>query len=150
MKLLLDTNVLLLFLAGFEKPDLIGRKRLNSFIWDDFLQVAQWSDEADGQISLPNILTETSNFIGAGEQEMFPGGAKAVATFIEQSEELYIPSQDVVTAPEYLRLGLTDTAILSLVDREVRIVSIDYHLCNRLAKSGVDVRNPLHLRPTRR
>lgn len=146
MRLLLDTNVLLLLLTGIVRPDRIGGKRLEQFISDDFLRVASWAAEVPDHISLPNILTEASNLLGDERQELWPGGRQALAQYVSSVDEVYVPSQRVVARAEYLRLGLTDAAIYDLADKQVCVVSVDHHLCNRLNLNGVDVRNPFHFR----
>lgn len=146
MRLLLDTNVLVLFLAGLVRPDRIGGKRLEKFIAEDFLRVAEWAGDLPDHISLPNILTEASNLLGDERQELWPGSRQALANYVSNVDEVYVPSQRVAAGPEYLRLGLTDAAIHDLADNEVCVVSVDHHLCNRLNLNGVDVRNPFHFR----
>ena len=146
MRLLLDTNVLLLLLVGLLRPDRIGGKRLEPFIQADFQIIANWAAEIPVHISMPNILTEASNFLGDGKQELVSGGRCALAKYIVGLEEIYLPSRSIVAGPEFMRLGLTDAAIHSLADKDVCVVSVDHHLCNRLGLKGVDVRNPLNFR----
>ena len=146
MKLLLDTNVLLLFLVGLLRPDRIGGKRLENFTGDDFSKVVEWVREVPRHVSLPNILTETSNFLGDSRQQLVEGGSSALANYIQRLDEVYVPSRKVVAGSFYHDLGLTDAAILGLANRSVCVVSVDYNLCNRLSLEGVEVRNPFNFR----
>ena len=146
MKLLLDTNVLLLLLVGLLRADRIGGKRLEKFTSDDFRRVLEWAAEYPKHISLPNILTEASNFLGDSKQELVKGGQGALAKYIATLEEVYVPSLDVVWGAAYGAIGLTDAAILYLADFKICVVSVDYNLCNRLALEGVEVRNPFNFR----
>ena len=148
MKLLLDTNVLLLLLllAGSVLPGHIANKRLRQFIWEDYLLIANWAAEIPRHLSIPNILTEVSNFVGDEKQELFQGARAALKAYVSGLEEIYVPSQKVVETENYLRLGLTDAAIYERSDEQICVVSTDYNLCNRLNEKGVDVRNPFNFR----
>ena len=101
MKLLLDTNVLLLFLVGILRPDRIGGKRLENFTTDDFLRLVKWANEVPRHISLPNILTETSNLLGDSKQSLVDGGGAALAKYVEKLEDVYVPSRRVVNGLAY-------------------------------------------------
>ena len=146
MKLLLDTNVLLLFLIGLLRPDRVGGRRLDRFILDDFYRVADWADEVSAHVSLPNILTEASNLLGDAKQELVDGGRTALAKYIATLDEIYVPSRRIAGGSEFIDFGLTDAAILYIANNRIRVVSVDHHLCNRLSLKGVDVRNPFHFR----
>lgn len=146
MRLLLDTNVLLLLIAGTLKPNVIGRKRLQDFDEEDFAIVAQCAQSTPNHVSTPHILTEVSNLLGSGKQLWVKGGTEHLAEYIAMLDEIYVPANDLVTCPEFHMLGLADTAIHYLADTAMRVISMDYHLCNRLTLKGVDVINPRHLR----
>lgn len=142
MRLLLDTNVLLLLIVGTLQPKAIGRKRLQDFDDEDFAIVAEWAQNTPSHISTPHILTEVSNWLGSGKQLWIEGGTKHLAAYIARLDEIYVPARNLVTDPEFHLLGLADSAIHHLADRATRVISVDYHLCNRLALKGVDVLNP--------
>lgn len=146
MRLLLDTNVLLLFIVGSVKIQAVGTKRLQAFDRVDFDLVAHLAMETPNHISTPHILAEVSNFLGSGQQQFVEGGAVAFAQYIALLHEIHVPAQDVVASPEFHALGLTDAAIYHLAGSDTRVVSVDYHLCNRLAASGVEAINPRNLR----
>ena len=91
MRLLLDTNVLLLLVVGLLRRDRIGGKRLEKFTDGDFLKVAGWAAEFPKHVSLPNILTETANLLGDARQELVLGGLEALATYVSKLDEVYVP-----------------------------------------------------------
>src|SRR5438094_4633228 len=63
--LLIDTNLLLLYLIGMYDPDRIPRfKRTMSFTVDEFLLLDAIFTNFDKVITTPNILTEISNLSG--------------------------------------------------------------------------------------
>jgi hypothetical protein len=146
LRLLLDTNVLLLWIVGEVKPAAIGGKRLTEFDIDDFTLVKSLAVQVPNHISTPHILSEVSNFLGAGHQQLVPGGNGFLAQYIGVLQEVYVPAREIVVTPEFYSLGLTDAAILHIIQSDTRVVSVDFHLCNRLTAKGVDVVNPRNLR----
>ena len=146
MRLLLDTNVLLLLIAGTLRPGIIGQKRLQNFDEEDFALVANLAQSTSSHVSTPHILTEVSNFLGSGKQLLVEGGSNYLANYIALLDEIHVPARDLVTCAEFHTLGLTDAAIHQLADTATHVISVDFHLCNRLALKGVDVVNPRHSR----
>jgi hypothetical protein len=146
LRLLLDTNVLLLFIVGTLKPAAIGGKRLRDCDLDDFHLVENLAARTPAHTSTPHVLAEVSNFLGSGRQELVSGGTDFLAEYILLLEEIFVPAKEVVGTAEFSALGLTDAAIYQLASSETRVVSMDFHLCNRLASKGVEVINPRNLR----
>lgn len=102
----------------------------------------------NNHISLPNVLTEASNHLGAGQQQPVEGSARALSAYILNLEEIYQPSKEVVGISEYMSVGLADAAIMSCVSRlkkeKVRVFTQDWELYNRLSKYEVDCVNIMH------
>jgi hypothetical protein len=143
---LLDTNTLLLWIVGHYAPERIGRGRLAPFGLDDFKRMVDILEPLPAHVSVPGILVETSNFLGSGEQQLFPGAAKALATYCQDVEEIFEPSRDLAVLPVYERVGLTDTAILYLADQDVTVLTTDHELFGRLSGKGVEAVNLLHFK----
>lgn len=147
MRILLDTNVLVLWIAGTLKPSLIGsHKKLSNFDQDDFSLVRGIALSNTNHISTPHVLTEVANTLGSGEKIMVQGGSVALAKYISRLDESFIPAREIIAIPEFLDLGLTDAAIFHLARSDTCVVSVDFNLCNRLAGKGIDVVNPRNLR----
>ena len=147
MKLLLDTNLLTLLIAGFGNPALIGtHRRLRDYDVVDFNLIAGLALETPNHVSTPHVLAETSNFLGSGTQQMFDGAADALGRYIWRLEEVFEPAKTIVALPEYAALGLTDATIVHIATANIRVVSVDYHLCNRLHAKGIDAVNPRNMR----
>ena len=143
----MDTNVLLLLIVGSLREDYIGKKaHFRNFDLDDFRLVARIASEATSHISTPNVLTEASNFLGSGHQQIVSGAVAEFAKYVAVLQEFYLPSMDIVTSLEFNALGLTDAGILRLADDKTCVVSVDFHLCNRLEGKGVKVINPRNAR----
>lgn len=144
MRLLLDANVLLLLIVGALRPDKIGKKRLTEFRREDFDQIAGLVKAAPNLVTTPHILTEVSNHLGSGDQNLVPGGVEEFGKLVHRMEELNKAGKVAVSRPEFASLGLTDTCILLLSDRTTTVVTIDHHLHNRLTIQGVPAINPRH------
>lgn len=143
---LIDSNTLVLYLVGNLDPNRLGQRRLEKFDIDDLRRLTDILWEYQRHVTLPNILTEVSNMLGSGSQELVRGGAAALADYCYFAEEVYEASRGVVGYPEYARLGLTDTAIFKLCDQNVTVLTIDHELHGRLTSQGVPAINLLHLK----
>ena len=147
MRLLLDTNVLVLWIAGHLQQSLIGKhRRLREYDEDDFAIVDALARKHEMHVSTPHVLTETSNFLGAGRPQMVSGGTDTLNDYIAGLNEIYTPSKTIAALPEMHTLGLTDTAIFHLGKEGIQVVSMDFHLCNLLQLKGVSAVNPRHFR----
>lgn len=147
MRLLLDTNVLVLWIVGNINPTLIGQhRRLREFDGEDLEIVNALALQSEDHISTPHVLAETSNFIGSGLQEMVKGGGTALTDYIGFLNEIHIPAQIIAATPAMMSLGLTDSGVLHLADENTCVISMDFHLCNRLSQKGVQAINPRNFR----
>ncbi|MFM2389759.1 MAG: hypothetical protein RLZZ437_1314 [Pseudomonadota bacterium] len=147
MRLLLDTNVLVLFIVGSIRPEEIGKaKRIQEFDRDDFDLIAHFASQTREHISTAHVLAETSNFIGSGYQEITKGACEALGEYVTKLSEIPFPAKEIVSTEEYRLLGLTDAAVLLLSEGNTRVISTDFHLCNRLTAKGVDAVNPRNFR----
>ena len=147
-RILLDTNVLLLYLVGLSVPQHLSWKRLAEFDVDD---VKRLQHEARGHthVGLPNLLTEASNFLGSGKDEAFQGAAMLLGNYCQKLDESFLPSMGLAKHPLYTRLGLSDTAIYCLSDSEMKVVTVDFELSGLLTEKGVHVVNLRHYKTPR-
>lgn len=105
--ILIDTNILLLFVVGSMNPDLIPRvSRTANFSFQDFQIVEKAIDFFDKKITTTHILTEVSDLIDREEiQEGF-------RSYIEMAVEQIIGNSQVIRNEMFSKFGLTDAAIL--------------------------------------
>lgn len=149
-RVLLDTNTLLLFLVGNVCPERVGRhRRLREFDLDDLGWVNDQAHSFSRHVTLPNIVTEVSNFVGSLKQEIAPGAVFALATYCKEVAEVYEESRDVVLEPYYQKLGVADAAVVRMASAEVTVMTTDHQLDAYLRDRGVQVLNLWH-RKTRR
>lgn len=112
--LLLDTNLLLLYLIGGKGPKLLeSARRLNAYIEEDFYLLVRFI-EANGftrLVSTPHILTEASNLLGIEIDLLRTLGRDAIKEYVQHCNEISHDACMLVHEPEFHRLGLTDIAI---------------------------------------
>ena len=147
--LLLDTNLLLLYLVGSKDPKLIERaRRLNAFTEDDFdllidfIEVNKFTRLA----STPHILAEASNLIGAERDTLKKLGREAIREYVQHCNEIAHEACVLADDPEFNRLGLTNIAIRLASDLPAFVLTADHPLYLHLADGGVEVVNFNHIR----
>lgn len=150
-RVMLDAGPLVLLLSGTLRPDKLGSgRRLSKYNRLMFNRLVDEAHGALGHVSLPNILTEASNHLGSGKQELIDGGAAALAPYAKHLDELYRPSERVVGEAVYYSVGLTDAAIFScraqLIQDRVRVYTEGFELYLRLCDVNVDCVNIMHWR----
>lgn len=145
---LLDSGPLVLLLFGQVRPDLIGTRKTSNHTIGMFRKLNSEIATFNNHISLPNVLTEASNHLGSGKQQVVENAASILSRYIINLKEIYQPSNKIVEISEYMSVGLADAAIISCVDRllteRVRVFTQDWELYGRLSEYGVDCVNIMH------
>lgn len=144
---------MVLFLCGTVRPDLVGTGKTSNHTLTMFRKLVDEISKQENHISLPNILTEASNHLGAGDQQAVPNAAHALSIYILNLNEIYMPSKEVIKISEYFNVGLADAAIIACVPRllkeKVRVFTQDWELYGRLSEYKVDCVNIMHWRTPR-
>ncbi|MBW4544084.1 MAG: hypothetical protein KME25_06535 [Symplocastrum torsivum CPER-KK1] len=125
---LVDTNVLILYLVGLTNPKLIETfKRTKQFSIEDFeLLIALIAAFNNKVITTPNILTETSNFIGQLEEPERSKCYSISAQAIAEICEIYIESRIVANSSNFKIYGLCDCGIANIVkDKYLNMIGFD-------------------------
>ena len=146
-KLLVDTNILLLYIVGSLGPDRIARhKRTDTFTIEDYWLLDGLLRKFGGIVVTPNILTEVSNLLGYTDEKTRGNLLILLGSLVRIFEEHYVRSMEAVEAAEFSRLGLADASILSCPTEDLTVLTDDIHLYLALEKRGVAVINFNHLR----
>ena len=144
-RIFLDTNLLVLWIAGNLDSSRIGNRRLKEFESDHLTILNDIVKQYKKHVSTPNILTEASNLIGSGRQELCKNGANALGIYIEFLDEIYVPSKEILSQPFYQSLGLADSSLIELAKNGDYVITADGQLYGRMAHLRVDVDNFWHL-----
>jgi rRNA-processing protein FCF1 len=146
--ILIDTNILLLYFVGSFNPKLISSfKRTLQFTPEDYNTLILMLAPFERLITTPNILTEVSNLSGQLGEPVRTEYFRTFGKKISVMEENYINSHEASLRGEFIKLGLTDTAILMLATEQYLVLTDDFRLSQNLQRKGLDVINFNHVRP---
>lgn len=145
--LILDSNLLVLFIVGVTDRALIGRhKRLKAFSVEDFDLLSAVIARAPSVLVTPNGLTETSNLLRQIDE---PAKGRLIETFrtvVLKVGEEYITSRSAVAVREFARLGLTDAGLLEAMRETHLLLTADLDLYLAATQRGREAVNFNHLR----
>ena len=124
--LLIDTNLLLLYLVGELEPRLIARfKRTQSFKPEDFTLLKAIADSFSVLVTTPSVLTEVSNLAGQLTGHVRLRFFDLFAEKVQVLHEVHVPSREVTRAKTFQKLGLTDSAIILACKERYLAVTAD-------------------------
>lgn len=145
--LLVDTNLLLLYLVGMYDQERISRfKRTMAFTVDEFFLLAAIFESFDKIITTPNILTEVSNFSGQLPSKLHLSFYTDFAARIPALEEKHLSSREISVSSHFIRFGLTDSGIVDTVKGNYLVLTDDLRLFGYLQNLGIDAINFNHIR----
>lgn len=143
---LVDTNLLVLFIVGCVNRDRISRfRRTAKYTETDFDLLVQVMESFQRRYTLAHVLAEVSNLTQLSGSE----GDRArniLRETISIFDERPIPSAVAATYPHYQRLGLTDAAI-AIVARDVdcAVLTDDVSLWLTISAEGRAALNFAHI-----
>jgi rRNA-processing protein FCF1 len=143
--ILIDTNILLLFLVGSVNPERITRfNRTQQFIQEDYELLLGFIAKFHKLVTTPNILTEVNslaNQLGEPERSQCFAIFAKFAQNVTLLDEHYIKSLDAVNVDKFLQFGLTDCGILTLARSNYLVLTDDLKLASYLQSVEIDVIN---------
>lgn len=144
---LVDTNLLLLLLAGTVDRNLIGRwKRTQTYVEDDFDLLNELLESHRGFVTTPHISAEVSNLATSLSKQDHERFFKLFAGYLRETEERSVAARDVALVDVFARLGLTDTVIVRFKRRRPLVITDDLPLALHLERQRLPVVNFNHLR----
>ncbi len=144
--LLIDTNLLLLYLVGrTNKNRILTFKRTQRYTIEDFELVELLIAQFATLITTPHVLTELSN-LGTLQGTELSRLRILFKETVEHTQEFYDESRHIVSDAAFNRLGLADAAITTLCRRSMLVLTDDLPLYLGLTQRGVDVINFNHIR----
>jgi hypothetical protein len=130
----IDTELLLLYLAGTAGIKVKDFGRTAKFSENDFMLVAKFIDLFEIKNTSPHILTETSDLIGNQSNLHL-----ILKGFLCLASETYIESLKVAKNEAFDKFGLADTAIIELSKDSSLIFTNDMPFFGYLRNRGIDV-----------
>jgi rRNA-processing protein FCF1 len=145
---IIDTNILLLFVVGSYRPDLVQRfkKTKNNYTAHDFQLIQTLVRHFSKIVVLPNILTEISNLLNSLDETQRKEVMSLLPRHFEIWEERYCPSFDASRWKHFHPFGLTDSCIALLAEKKHLVITDDFPLYRLLLGLNVDVVNFNHIR----
>lgn len=144
---LLDTNLLLLYVVGAHDRDLIPRfKRTAAFTPEDFRILTETLDSFGHVLTTPHILTQVSNLAGQFAEPLKQAVFRTFAATIGMLTEFQSPARELSAHAAFPRFGLTDIAVLQNARGTCLVLTDDFRLSQYLAHEKVEVLNFNHLR----
>jgi hypothetical protein len=146
-KVLVDTNLLVLFILGSAARQNIGRhKRVRGFTEFEFDILKAKLARATTFVVTPHILAETSNLLDIGKRAD-RATVELYINYAQLAEEIFVPAEEVVMRAEFVKFGLTDSAIHQIVSEPIEVLTVDYDLYGSLHGLGAKVENIRHFYP---
>jgi hypothetical protein len=146
--LLLDTNLLVLFLADRASPEFARRwGRTASFDERYLVPLRAAVGAASRLVTTPHVLTEVSNFTteGTARDKDHQRLKQLVREFALRARERFISSNQLATDPAFMRLGLAEVAqMFRSRRRRPLILTVDGPLTGELERRGLPVANLTH------
>lgn len=140
--ILIDTNILLLWLVGSTNRSRIALfSRTSRFAPEDYDLLVRIFASFTKVVTMPNILTEVSNFINQlGEPER-SRCFTILARDVTQLEETYVSSAAIAKMDKFPNFGLTDGGIANLAKNSYLVLTDDLKLGSYLQSIGIDTLN---------
>lgn len=143
-RLVLDANLLVLLIVGNLDRSKIGARRLESFEERHLVVLNEIFRQHTYHVSTPNVLTEASNLLGSGGQQLCKGACSALGDFIASLEEIFVPSIDTLSQPFYQKLGLADAALAVLSQNGDLVLTADGPMYGMMVGYDIPVENFWH------
>jgi hypothetical protein len=146
----IDANLLILLIVGLVDRALIAaHKRTRNFEAADFDLLLEVLGKYDQIVVTPNVLTEASNLVGQVAEPRKTAVMVQLATLVGTQREEYRASAEVVAHPDFVRLGLSDCALLKVTDEGMPLLTADLDLYLAALRTSDVAVNFNHLRQER-
>ena len=141
----IDANLLVLLVVGSVGRELIPKhRRLQDYTAEDYDLLLATIGQVERVFVTPNILTEASNLLGQhGEPErsyLF----EAFRSIIEDTVEIVVASEVASSNSEFIRLGLTDSALLEAVTEDIPLITVDAGLYSAVMEKSENAPTSLY------
>ena len=148
---LIDSNLAILLVTGSSGSGNIARhKRLREYDETDFRLLDDLLS-ARNLVFSPHVLAETSNLLRYAKAPLKDELSGVLKTLVESSSELQASAKEIVQDADFIRLGITDAALLTILDAHPALVliTVDLDLYWSALARGHDAVNFAHIRDLR-
>lgn len=129
MKIILDTNLLVVLIVGMVDRRLVGQhRRTRAFTPESFDFLLDMVLGAEQVVVTPHVLAETSNLLGQDDDPRCRALREKLREMIGMYPERHVAALELSKHADYLRLGIADCGILSAVREDAVLVTDDLPL----------------------
>jgi len=149
MAIILDTNLLVLFVVGLSSEKYIkSHKKLGAYTIDDYALLVRILSNSNNVLVTPNTLSEASNLIGYIGEPARSQIYDVFRRFINSPEakETYVESKSATSHIDFIRLGLADSALLEMSNQTDVLLTADLDLYIAAVSRGLKAENFNHYR----
>jgi len=145
---IIDTNILLLYLAGIFDISLIKNSKLfYKYDFKDYFLLFNYLKKYTKFLITPHILTETSNLISKGITKRNSEFYKLVIDKLLGFQEENLNKDNLLRSESFIKFGVTDAGIIQIAHRKnVMILTDDFPLYKELIDKKLPVENFNHIR----
>ena len=130
----IDTNLLVLLVVGSVERQLVAtHRRTRTFTPEDYDRLLRIVEALGRVFVTPNTLTEASNLLEQPQDTRFLGRLRSL---IEACQESVVSSATAARNRAFMRLGLTDAALLEAVSAERPLITVDLELYSAALEKG--------------
>jgi hypothetical protein len=127
--IILDTNLLLLLVVGITSRELIDvHDRLAQYSDADFDLLGAYLGRASPIVVTPHTLTETSNLLRQIRNPHRDNISATLRALVNRVEERFVDGRTACEHADYLRLGLTDCALMAIGGEDEELLTVDLDL----------------------
>jgi hypothetical protein len=134
--ILLDSNLLVVVIAGKTRPSLLSHGPAKDYTWNDYEFLIEFLSEFRTTVTTPQVLSEVNSLLnktGYAREEC----RAVLAREIPLLEERMIPSVSVAANPTFPQYGLTDLSIKEAALSDTLVLSADWPLVGLLRATGI-------------
>lgn len=143
--ILIDTNLLVLFLVGSYDETMVGSKRTTNYVVEDYRNLQKFIIGFEKHFYTPNILTEITNLTDSINSEPNFSFFLHVKYVLNNFKEDSVSSDEIMELKSFLKFGLTDAVNCKLSDKYL-VLTDDLKLYSYLANQDLPAINFNHIR----
>ena len=145
---LLDTNLLVLYLVGKYKRDYVTKfKRTNMYTVNDFDWLSEYVSKFAKIVVTPQVLAETWNFIEKIGEHRFVEFLEKTIPLLTLFEEEYIHKNIIMESDGFSYIGITDMSVIQAGKKlDCLVLTDDLRAYSHFLQFEVSTININHLR----
>ena len=125
----IDSSLLVLLVVGRTDKRLISKhRRLDTYQVEDYEHLLNFLRQIDHVLVTPNVLTEASNLLKQHGDPECSKFFRVLRILVAEWEETVVLSKVATSNCEFVRLGLTDAALLEVVSDSQPLITVDVGL----------------------